>query len=291
LGRLSALFLFDVARISRGDGDLLEPLLLTAILQCNQSALPGSPDLQLAYGGAEWALPDEHRRPISVSALAQSLGLPFETVRRRAHALVARGLCVRTSAGLHVPQGVVVSPGYLAVLTARVERLGLLQREIVEAGLEGLNLQRQVLIAKAPRAADRILGDYMLRACEGLMALTGSAMDGVVLLALCAANVRHLDVDRVTSWKAYGDLAAPQRAAALAEELGLSGETVRRHVHRLAQAGFARHGAKGWIADAGSGVRSAVRPLVEANARDLRRMFSALGDLADRDPAEVTRRA
>lgn len=104
LARLSVLFVFDVTRISRGEGDLLEPLLLTAILQANQSALPSRPDLQLLYGTGTWALPDEHRRPISVSALAQSLGLPFETVRRRTQALARRGLCVAAPAGLYVPQ-------------------------------------------------------------------------------------------------------------------------------------------------------------------------------------------
>jgi hypothetical protein len=42
----------------------------------------------------------------------------------------------------------------------------------------------------------------MLRACEAFMEPTGSAMDGVVLLALCAGNLRDLDVTLVTGWEA-----------------------------------------------------------------------------------------
>jgi DNA-binding Lrp family transcriptional regulator len=202
LARLSVLFVFDVARISRGEGDLLEPLLLTAILQANQAALPGRPDLQLAYGGTQWALPDAQRRPISISALAHSLGLPFETVRRRARALAARGLCVRTPEGLSVPETVVTSPAYLAVLTARAARLARLQAEAADAGLVAPAPGLGAFLAEAPRAGDRVLGDYMLRACEAFMEPTGSAMDGVVLLALCAGNLRDLDVTLVTGWEA-----------------------------------------------------------------------------------------
>jgi DNA-binding Lrp family transcriptional regulator len=291
LARLSALFVFDVARISRGEGDLLEPLLLTAILQANQAALPGRPDLQLAYGQAEGALPDAERRPISISALANSLGLPFETVRRRARALAARGLCVSTGAGLSVPETVVTSPAYLAVLKARAARLASLQAEAADAGLVAPAPELGDFLAEAPRAGDRVLGDYMLRACEALMALTGSAIDGVVLLALCAGNVRDLDVALVTGWEAYEALATPWRPSALARALGMPGETVRRHVLRLAGAGFAKPRSRGWIAGAVPENRPALVGIVERNAANLRRMLSALAELAEREPAVATRRA
>jgi DNA-binding Lrp family transcriptional regulator len=291
LARLSVLFVFDVARISRGEGDLLEPLLLTAILQANQAALPGRPDLQLAYGGTQWALPDAQRRPISISALAHSLGLPFETVRRRARALAARGLCVRTPEGLSVPETVVTSPAYLAVLTARAARLARLQAEAADAGLVAPAPGLGAFLAEAPRAGDRVLGDYMLRACEAFMEPTGSAMDGVVLLALCAGNLRDLDVTLVTGWEAYEGLLTPCRASALAEALGAPGETVRRHVLRLAEAGLAKRRRQGWIAHADPGNRPALVKIVERNAANLRRMLSTLAALAARESTAAARRA
>src|SRR5438128_968507 len=80
---LSVHFILDVANISRGGGDLIDPLIATAILDANQAALHGDPALQRLYGDEASALPDEHRRPISVMALSESLRLPFETARRR----------------------------------------------------------------------------------------------------------------------------------------------------------------------------------------------------------------
>ncbi|MDI1364623.1 MAG: hypothetical protein PSX79_07110 [bacterium] len=43
--------------------------------------------------------PDEARRPISVSALARSLGFPVETTRRHVIKLVEKGFAVRTEGG------------------------------------------------------------------------------------------------------------------------------------------------------------------------------------------------
>jgi DNA-binding Lrp family transcriptional regulator len=291
LARPTVLFLFDVARISRGDGDLLEPLLLTAILQANQAALAARPDLQLAYGARAWALPDEERRPISVSALANSLELPFETARRRAASLVARGLCVKAGAGLYAPLSAVTAPAYLAVLSARAARLGRLHAELVAAGLQAPDPQLAAFLAETPRAADRVLGDYMLRTCGELLALAGSAMDGVVLLALCAGNIRDVDPEFVGGWSGFGDTATPCRVTALADALAMPGETVRRHVRRLAAAGFARRSARGWVADAAPDRRAAVERLIETNAQNLRRMLAALGDLAARESAGAVRRA
>ena len=96
--RLSIEFVLDVARISRGPGDLLDPLILTAILEANQAAVRRDPQLTRLYGDAQSALPDDLRRPISINALAKSLRLPFETVRRRLQTFVDAGLCVRTAA-------------------------------------------------------------------------------------------------------------------------------------------------------------------------------------------------
>jgi len=134
IARLSLDFVLDVARISRGAGDLLDPLLMTAILDANQAPIHRDPELARRYGDAGTALPNAHRRPISVNALAKSLRLPFETVRRRVGGWVAAGVCVRTPAGVYVPAEAVTSPAYHATQAARVERLAALHTELARAG-------------------------------------------------------------------------------------------------------------------------------------------------------------
>lgn len=177
------------------------------------------------------------------------------------------------------------------MLTARAARLALLCDDLIAERLQAPAPGLAGVLAEAPRAADRVLADYMLRVCEGLLGLTGSAMDGVVLLALCAANIAGLEVERVAGWDRYGALVAPCSATALAQALGMPGETVRRHLHRLSAAGFARHAAKGWIAEAPPDKRAELGRLVEANAQNLRRMLASLTDLAGRSSAEAARRA
>jgi hypothetical protein len=40
-------------------------------------------------------LPDSDRRPVSIAAIAASMRLPYETVRRHAAKLVRQGKCIR----------------------------------------------------------------------------------------------------------------------------------------------------------------------------------------------------
>lgn len=287
MAQLSVLFLFDVARISRGEGDLLEPVILTAILQANQAALLSDPELQLRYDDAAWALPDTDRRPISVNAIAQSLGLPFETVRRRVKALEARGLCASTAAGVYVPQAAVTSADYVRVQADRAGRLAALHGELAAAdmlahapGLEGF-------IAGSIRAADRLLANYMLRACGSLLELTGSAMESMVLVALTAANIRDVQTARLNDWGAFGAVAAPCNASRLAEGLGMPNETVRRHLHRLEASGFCRRAPSGWTAAIPADREALLGRLLNENAQNLRRLFAGLAELHARADTEA----
>jgi DNA-binding Lrp family transcriptional regulator len=291
MARLSVLFVFDVARISRGDGDLLEPLILTAVLQANQAAIATDPELQVVYGDAEWSLPDEHRRPISVNAIAQSLDLPFETVRRKAKAMADRGLVVVTPQGLVAPQAAVVSEPYVAVLRARVDRLAQLCEELVAAGLQPPIPSLRSLLSGAPRAADRVLAGYMLRVCNDLIELAGGAMPGMVLLALAAANLRELQVARVDGWDVFSRLAQACSAAELSRELGMSDETVRRRLHQLVEDGFCARTGADWIAAAPARKQRLLGRIVEANAQNLRRLMAQLAELDSHARAAERREA
>jgi len=273
---LSVHFILDVANISRGGGDLLDPLIATAVVDANQAALHGDPALQRLYGDETHALPDEHRRPISVMALAESLRLPFETVRRRVRRLADAGLCQVGEGGVVVPQAVVTSAPYLAVQTARVARLARFEADLLAAGV--LAAPTGLGDGVATRSADRALAGYMLRACDQLIALTGGAMAGFMLLGLAAANS---EVSGAAAPR-LADLASqPASAADLARRLHMPHETVRRNLFALAELGFARRQRLSWLVAVPEAQATRLGHIAADIQINLRRLFARLAELAD----------
>ena len=277
---LSVHFILDIANISRGGGDLLDPLIATAIVDANQATVHGDAALQRLYGDETHALPDAHRRPISVLALAESLRLPFETVRRRVRRLVDAGLCQIGESGVVVPQAVVTSAPYVAAQATRVARLARFEADLLAAGM--LGAPTGFSTDAATRSADRALAGYMLRACDQLIALTGSAMAGFMLLGLAAAN-SELKGDAVR----LADIASrPASAANLARRLHMPHETVRRNLFALADLGFARRDRLSWLVSVPAGpAAERLGQMAADNQINLRRLFARLAELAD--PAVV----
>lgn len=80
-------------------GAMTKGLVYTAIWTANVKHVTNT-----ATAGTRGLLPDKSRLPVNVMAIAQSLRLPYETVRRHAQALLEEGLCVRVGkGGLVVP--------------------------------------------------------------------------------------------------------------------------------------------------------------------------------------------
>ena len=121
--RLSLVFVLDVIEISLGDGDIIDTALINAISTASVARVSGDSDLDAHFATIEAPPPDEMRRPVSVNALAQSLRLPFETVRRRVGRLVRAGLLEIRPAGVIQSAAAVMDPAYLAQAVARYERL------------------------------------------------------------------------------------------------------------------------------------------------------------------------
>jgi DNA-binding Lrp family transcriptional regulator len=265
---LSLRFVLDISRISRGDGDIIGPLLMTAILDANQAIIHRHPELNRLYGDARTALPDDLRRPISINALSKSLRLPFETVRRRIVGWAEAGVCVRAAAGVYVPQAVVTSPAYLAVQAARVARLRAMHADLVGVGF--IRPSPAGGLAQAGvRAADRALGQYMLRTCDQLIRLAANPVNGFVFLGLCVA-------------RSGGALWGPRRpapVAAVAGELGMPDETVRRRLLALRELGLAAHRPRGWLPAAEARAWPQLGGVLAYNEADLRRLFARLDDL------------
>jgi hypothetical protein len=75
-------FIRGVEIVARAHGgDLVRGIIFTAIGVANGEAAPAN------QGGG--------RRPVSVMAISNSIGVPYETTRRYVNTLVADGLCVR----------------------------------------------------------------------------------------------------------------------------------------------------------------------------------------------------
>ena len=90
------------------DGDLHKALVFAAIVSANVQHIGHTTAASHRFGTLDQAPPNEERRPVSTHALAQSLGLPYETTRRNVNKLLAEGVCVRVPG-----QGLVIPTEYL----------------------------------------------------------------------------------------------------------------------------------------------------------------------------------
>jgi DNA-binding Lrp family transcriptional regulator len=280
--RLSLGFVLDTVEISRAGGDLLAPLLVTAILEANLAPVDQDPVLAAAYATLDDAAPDHLRRPVSVNAVAQSLSLPFETVRRRVRKLARDGVCVLTPRGVHVPQSVVTSPLYNAIQLARHQRLACFHAELRTAGAlpkPGV-APASAADAEPIRAVNRAISEYMLRISDNLLALAGDPVSGVVLLEMARSNAEGLTA--ADPWAdGWAALAArrPVRASALAVRLRLPAETTRRHVALLEAQGFCVRTSKGLFCKAPATRLAASARIVRDNLVNVQRMFARLEPL------------
>jgi DNA-binding Lrp family transcriptional regulator len=280
--RASLLYVRDNVLISRGDGSLTEALLFTVILAANMTPVDRDPELRVRYGGVADSAPDELRRPVSVNAVAQSLGLPFETARRRVQGLASDGLCVVTPKGVYVPRAAVMSPRYMAIQHARYERARGFYDELLALGVLSSNDTDPVPAPPEPlvRAANRAVSEYMLRLSAELIAVTGDMLGSLILLQLVLDNTEDLPAARLAAWAAAPlSLALPTRASRLSRELRISSETVRRHLRILEAAGFCRRSADGLVAICPEEVRPRVTRLAESNLANVQRLFARLREL------------
>lgn len=265
----SAAFVVDQVQISRAGGDLLEPLVFAAVVQANIASLRHHPERARIDASGE-ALPDERRRPISVNAVAQSLGLPYETVRRRILSLARAGTCVLSPEGVYVPRSAIVSEQHAGIQLARLERLQVFHDALAASGFLGPHeILRATLPAARMRAVNTALSEYLLRTTERVVALTGEVLRGLVLLALLGANAQadaRRELSRCSSLQ-------------LAAQLRMSREKVRRRVLELAELGHVRHLRGGWVALAPTS--GPLADLAAANEAEVRRLFGRLREILE----------
>lgn len=115
------------------DGDIFDSLLTLAIVQVNLGQM--APGGHAPYGATAYSPPDSLRRPASVMAVATTLGMPYETVRRKIRDLVQRGVCQRVRGGVIIPQRVLATPRQAAALAANLANMRRLYRGLRAAGV------------------------------------------------------------------------------------------------------------------------------------------------------------
>jgi DNA-binding transcriptional ArsR family regulator len=272
LARLSFAFMLDQVTGGMAGLEPLDALLVMAINQANIAPLTRDPDARARYGQLDAPAPDAERRPVSINAVAGSLGLPFETVRRRLRRLVGAGVCTVVRDGVVVPAAFLVSPGYLqSVLTAHT-RLRRFHLDLKGAGFaEGLPPAAYSLEGSIPvRAAARLLADYILRTGEGLMREAGNVVSLLVFLALLDRSLQR------RAGVAEGE--PPQTLSALSTALRLPPETVRRHVSQLAGAGQCVRSRAGVLLTPEVHERPGMRQLFADNATNVHRLLVGLAE-------------
>ena len=113
------------------DGDVSLALVFIAAAQMGTQHLRANGDYFDQLEGEFF--PDHLRRPVSVSALARSLGLPIETTRRQVVRLATSGYALRTEQG-----GVIVTSEVLR--REEIRQAGLANLDALQALADSLRL-------------------------------------------------------------------------------------------------------------------------------------------------------
>lgn len=272
LGDLSLAFLLDI--MAGGVGGLAprDSLLVLAINQANIAPLTRDAAARSAYGSLEAPAPDEERRPVSISAVATSLNLPFETVRRRVKGMEAQGACVVSEAGIIVPEAFLTSVPYLQTVMACHARLRDFYRAAAAQDLvEPLPASHYGVDDGIPvRGAIRLLSDYILRTADHLLKRGGDIVAALVLLGIVVVDTE------------LRPGAAPVRRATpvtvLAARLGIPAETVRRHAARLADEGQCVRNSQGYLITAEILAQRGWATFLRGNAVNVQRLFAGLAE-------------
>jgi hypothetical protein len=229
-------------------GDIRAGLLVHAINIANLGYIDPQADESRQAAGPDGIFPDAMRRPISVARLADSSGLPFESVRRAVQQLISVGACERVQGGVIVPRAVVERPQNLRAVVANVGYVRKFMREVHAAGLIE-HVPASLAVASGEdgtgiaRLVARQSSEFVQRALQLLGDTYGDARAGVVAQTIIAANTAYLDTRGGEGWRYAGiDDAPPDEArrpisvGRVAESLGLPYETTRRQVSRLIEA-------------------------------------------------------
>lgn len=284
-------FVIDGLRVYRSRGDFADALILATLVQSNSAPVAADPALQRRYATFEAAAPDHLRRPISINAIASSLSLPFETVRRRIKRMVADGAAEVVPEGIRLVGKNLHSPHHRAALDDTYALVRALYERLKANGcLELMKLPPPSGPGWSPEAPPvrivwRAASDYLLRMMEHLLPNFPSLSRAFIVLAVFRVNtVAVPDAVRGSEGLSPEDFVPdsyrrPARASEVAALLGLPHETVRRHLAALAEEERCVRVRDGFIVPAAALANPNVAAAWGANFRHLSRMFAELSEL------------
>ena len=288
--RLANGFALDLVKLGGFGRDVIDGLLLVAISQANVAQIIRDPDLQLAYAALDHAPPDDMRRPVSISAIANSLRIPFETARRRIAALTELGLLKTERRGVILPQAPLSSPFYRLGAEANYGLVRNLYYRLRGIGLlEGLPRPNgPAFDPQHPpvRLVIRLSSSYLLRLVEPLSENIGDLVTALVMMDVIQANTEGLPDSQGGAtdgaWTAEDFVAdqhrKPVSVSALSERLGIPAETVRRHLARLVQNGQCERVAEGHLIPARVLAGAPFVQFMTANQLNLHRLYTSLAE-------------
>lgn len=238
--------------------DPMDALLVATVIQANVDPATSSLDDQVEHSAMERPPPDEVRRPVSISRLADSMDLRFETVRRRVNRLKDMGVFVTEPTGILVPESYFMTPANAAIVLAIDDLAERTYWRLVN--LHYFNNTPLPRPAHKPeqhpyRAVARLFMNYALRMGGEMRAIGGDYINLLLVMQLNQMNTVNLG--DVRKWEPDDDLptiADPRRLpvtiAALSRESGVPFETTRRRLADLAERGVCRLVDGGYIVPA-----------------------------------------
>lgn len=121
VARLSSAYLLRALQLLTDTyGDVRAGVVAQTIVAANTSYLDTRTGGGWRYAGVDETPPDEARRPVSIVRVAESLRVPYETVRRQVERLVDANICVRVQGGVIVPRALLESPGAVGAMLTNV---------------------------------------------------------------------------------------------------------------------------------------------------------------------------
>jgi hypothetical protein len=289
-------FVLDLIKAGGYRGNVLDAVIRAAVGQANLGHLLRDPEANRRYASLEDDPPDEVRRPVSISALAVSLGAPFETVRRRMIGLCADGYCRQVPGGVILPRSATSSPATGMALIYQWERLHALYDRLRAVGLFADLVEAAAPGAMDPppvRLAGRYVTDFVLRQTDPATWLVKGSVGSVILMEVVHANTEQLDDASGTEegGRTPDSLRRPVSARAVSARLAIPYETVRRHLLSLEARGYCRRQAGGYVAAAQPLDANWVGAMVDHTFTQVTRLFAGLAEHGVVAAWEAERRA
>lgn len=300
--RTAVAFSLELLQLYRGERSFTDAVIVATLIQCNTASVAGHAELRRRYAGFDTPPPADLRRPISVNALATSLGLPFETVRRRVKQLVAEGVCETTPLGVRFADQIVGAEIARQLLDRCFQLVRQLYEQLRRVGgvglmhLPGLAAPDFPAGAAPVRIVWRAAADYFLRMMELLQPSFDSLTLAFIVLEVGRVNTQWmpdamLGVEAIDPDALARDLYhRPARGAVVAANLGLPHETVRRNLALLIAQGRIQRVREGFVVPTAAFAHPQMTAAATANFNNLARMFAELaetGVLALWDPART----